>query len=58
MLVLTVAQDRGIQVGEASIWILGNKGGKIKVGISAPRSIQVDRIKLTLEETRTIKEQK
>lgn len=42
MLILTRQQGETIQIGEAvEILVLGMKGGQVRLGIKAPRSVKV-----------------
>jgi carbon storage regulator len=47
MLILTRRPQEAIRVGnEVTITVLGVEGGKVRIGITAPRHISVDRLEV------------
>jgi carbon storage regulator len=51
MLVLSRKLDESIQIGdEISLKVLGVSGQQVRLGIEAPREVQIDRAELLKEE--------
>ena len=50
MLVLSRKLDESIQIGdEISVKVLGVSGQQVRLGIQAPRDVQIDRAELLME---------
>ena len=50
MLVLSRKLDESIQIGdEISVKVLGVSGQQVRLGIEAPRDVQIDRAELLLD---------
>ena len=50
MLVLSRKLDESIQIGdEISLKVLGVSGQQVRLGIEAPRDVQIDRAELLME---------
>ena len=50
MLVLSRKLDESIQIGdEISVKVLGVSGQQVRLGIQAPRDVQIDRAELLLD---------
>ncbi len=50
MLVLSRKLDESIQIGdEISVKVLGVSGQQVRLGIEAPREVQIDRAELRLD---------
>ena len=50
MLVLSRKLDQSIQIGdEISVKVLGVSGQQVRLGIEAPRDVQIDRAELLLD---------
>lgn len=49
MLVLTRKRDESIMIGDIEVKVVDVKGGKVRLGIKAPKSVTVDRREIYLE---------
>ncbi len=49
MLVLTRKKDESVMIGDIEVKVVDVKGGKVKLGIKAPKEVIVDRREIYLE---------